>query len=191
MTNKEMAWLENVGKVGACDTCIFRKPIDEMNTELLPCNQYQCLVKLTRLAKSEVAQPAQMNVENDKKEAITDDCVKNAKNFKIVSRQELPVRIMNGLFPEEKIVDKFLGKKFGIYSVLEFVGYELKEISKGRKHEGSEYVNFIFKCKCERCGSIRYVTSSGFEKSKRSGTKACPNCRLMSDDDERLIEWDK
>lgn len=143
MTNKEMAWLENVGKVGACDTCIFRKPIDEMNTELLPCNQYQCLVKLTRLAKSEVAQPAQMNVENDKKEAITDDCVKNAKNFKIVSRQELPVRIMNGLFPEEKIVDKFLGKKFGIYSVLEFVGYELKEISKGRKHVSMKVLNML------------------------------------------------
>lgn len=187
MTGKEKLWLENEGKVGACDTCIFRKPIDEMNTELLPCNQYQCLVKLAKLAKGE---PAQTSVENDKKEINTNDCVKNANNFNIVSRQQLPVRIMNGLFPEEKIADKFLGKKFGVYSVLEFVGYELKKIGKGRKHEGTEYVNFVFKCKCERCGSIRYVTSGGFEKSKRSGTKACPNCRLMSDDDERLIEWD-
>lgn len=53
MTNKEMMWLKHTGKIGACGECPFRKPIDEMNIELLPCNQYQCLVKLARLDEEE------------------------------------------------------------------------------------------------------------------------------------------
>ena len=30
MTNEEMMWLQTKGKIGACDTCLFRKPIDEL-----------------------------------------------------------------------------------------------------------------------------------------------------------------
>lgn len=182
MTNKEMMWLKHEGKVGACVECPLRKPIDEMNTELLPCNQYQCLVKLARLDGGEPRQ-------NDEPTVI-DESVKNACRFNIVSRQQLPVRFMNSCIPENKVKDVYVGKTFGTYDVLEFAGYELNEVAEGRETAGAEYITYIFKCKCNRCGSIRYLTSSGLIKAKqRKG--ACRNCWRIHDGDERLIAWDK
>lgn len=187
MTNKEMMWLKHDGQVGACIECPFRKPFNEMNTELLPCNQYQCLVKLARLDKNE--EDVQI-APTETTRANESDMVRNAYCFNIVSRQELPVRIINKLISEEKLKAMHIGKTFGTYNVLEFVGYELNEVADGRETAGNEYINYIFKCQCKRCGSIRYLTHFGLVKAKKKNS-ACRNCWRIPDDDERLIKWDK
>ena len=109
MTDKELVWLKTKGKVGACETCLFRKPINEMNIELLPCNQYQCLVKLARLDEEE-------SHKNDKDEhAVADEKakVKNAHRFNIVSRQQLPIKFMNSVVDETILNERYVGKTFG------------------------------------------------------------------------------
>lgn len=186
MTNKEMMWLKHTGKIGACGECPFRKPIDEMNIELLPCNQYQCLVKLARLDEEE-------SHKNDKDEhAVADEKakVKNAHRFNIVSRQQLPIKFMNSAVDETILNERYVGKTFGTYHVLEFAGYEFKEVSKGRETAGNEYINYIFKCQCVRCGSIRYLTIQGIQMAGQKKS-ACRNCWKIPDGDERLIQWDK
>lgn len=181
VTNKEIMWLRQHGKVGACVECQFRKPIDEMNTELLPCNQYQCLVKLAKFDES---------VQTQADDEAKYDKVKNVAAFNVISRQDLPVRIINKLASEEKIQATYVDKTFGTYYVFEFVGYELNEVADGRKSAGAEYVNYIFKCQCTRCGSIRYLTHTGLLRAaEKKG--ACRNCCRIPDDDERLIKWDK
>lgn len=192
ITNEEMMWLQNKGKIGACDTCLFRKPIDEMNTELLPCNQYQCLVKLAKAATINVAgTKAKTRVGHSiESNACKDDRVKNANRFNIISRQQLPVRFMNSAISEDEINKKFVDKVFGVYHVLEFAGYELKEVKEGRKTGGNEYINYIFKCQCTRCGSIRYLTYQGLQRSQQM-KGACRNCWRIPNDDERLIQWDE
>lgn len=185
MTNKELVWLKTKGKVGACETCLFRKPIDEMNTELLPCNQYQCLVKLARLDEEE-------SHKNDKDEHTVADekaKVKNAYRFNIVSRQQLPIKFMNVAVNEDELSKRYVDKMFGTYYVLEFAGYELKKVAEGRKTAGTEYINYIFKCQCVRCSSIRYLTAQGLQKAQTMKS-ACRNCWRIPDDDERLIQWD-
>ena len=191
MTDKELVWLRTKGKVGACETCLFRKPINEMNTELLPCNQYQCLVKLVKTTIAAVKEnknerKQQLLVENN---THKDDKVKNASKFNIISRQQLPVRFMNGVVDEDEINKRYVDKIFGTYHVIEFEGYELKEVAEGRKTAGNEYINYIFKCQCVRCGSIRYLTAQGLQRAKTM-KGACRNCWRISDDDKRLIQWD-
>ena len=191
MTDKELVWLRTKGKVGACEICLFRKPINEMNTELLPCNQYQCLVKLAKTTIAAVKEnknerKQQLLVENN---THKDDKVKNASKFNIISRQQLPVRFMNGVIDEDEINKRYVNKIFGTYYVLEFEGYELKEVAEGRKTAGNEYINYIFKCQCVRCGSIRYLTAQGLQRAKTM-KGACRNCWRISDDDKRLIQWD-
>lgn len=159
MTNKEMMWLKHTGKVGACGECPFRKSIDEMNAELLSCNQYQCLVKLARLDEEKSYKNDKMSTAAAEEEAK----VKNAHRFNIVSRQQLPIKFMNSAVDKTILNERYVGKTFGTYHVLEFVGYELKEVSKGRETEGNEYINYIFKCQCVRCGSIRYLRFKAYK----------------------------
>ena len=185
MTNKEMMWLKHTSKIGACGECPLRKPIDEMNAELLPCNQYQCLVKLARLDEEKSYKNDKMSTAAAEEEAK----VKNAHRFNIISRQQLPIRFMNVVVNEDEINKRYVDKIFGTYHVLEFEGYELKEVAEGRKTAGNEYVNYIFKCQCVRCGSIRYLTAQGLQ-SAQTMKGACRNCWRISDDDERLIQWD-
>lgn len=190
MTDKEIKWIKQSGKIGACDECPFRKSIYKMNTELLPCNQYQCLVKLAKLDKPLVKEENNKDTLESNIDITNDNKSKNAERFNFVSRENLPARIAKRVRLENELIKTYVNKTFGTYKVLEFAGYELCEVAQGRKKAGTEYVNYIFKCQCKRCGSVRYVTSSCFFKQKK-GAYACPNCRRFSDDDERLIEWNE
>ena len=191
MTSKEIIWLKT-GKVGDCLKCPFRKPIDEMNTELLPCNQYQCLVKLAKLdCISKVLDEHKNKISNKIKEVSkADETVKNAYRFNIIPRNQLPIRFMNTVIDESELTKRFVDKTFGAYHVLEFAGYELKEIVEGRKTGGNEYINYIFKCQCERCGSIRYLTNQGLMSAQKKKS-VCRNCWRIPDGDLRLIQWDR
>lgn len=184
MRSEEMIWLKT-GKVGDCAECPFRKPIDEMNTELLPCNQYQCLIKLAKLDCNDKVL-AEHETNKTKKASEADEKVKNAYRFNIVSRNQLPARLINKTADESEINKRFVDKTFGVYHVLKFAGYEFKEVVKGRKTCGHEYVNYIFKCQCTRCGSIRYLTSQGL-KTAQEKKGACRNCWRIQDGDLRLI----
>lgn len=190
MTNEEIMWLQTKGKIGACDTCLFRKSIDEMNAELLPCNQYQCLVKLAKAAKTinTVGAKIKMKVSpSAESNTCKDGRAKNENRFNIISRQQLPVKFMNSIINENEINKRYVDKVFGVYHVLEFAGYELKEIREGRKTSGNEYVNYIFKCQCTRCGSIRYLTYQGLQRAQQKKS-ACRNCWRIPSNDERLIQ---
>lgn len=190
MTNEEIMWLQTKGKIGSCDTCLFRKSIDEMNAELLPCNQYQCLVKLAKTAKTINAVGAKIKMKvshSAESNTYKDVRVKNENRFNIISRQQLPIKIMNRAINENEINKRYVNKVFGVYHVLEFAGYELKEVREGRKTSGTEYINYIFKCQCTRCGSIRYLTYPGLIKAQQM-KGACRNCWRIPNNDERLIQ---
>lgn len=95
---------------------------------------------------------------------------------------------MNSAVDETILKERYVGKTFGTYHVLEFAGYELKEVSKGRETAGNEYINYIFKCRCVRCGSIRYLTYQGLQRSQQT-KGACRNCWRIPNNDERLIQY--
>lgn len=177
MNKRKIEWLKLEGTIGKCDTCLFRKPIEEMNFELLPCNQFQCLVKLAQVETKK----ANVSVRSETKPNEKVEKVENEGRFSYVSLNELSLNDISLLSKSEaEIEEKFVGKCFGEYSVLELLGYERKEIQTG-KTKGTPYINIIFKCKCTNCGLIRHVTHAGLLRASDMNLKKCRNCSKRKD----------
>ena len=180
MTSNEIKWLREEGKVGKCDSCLCRKPIEEMNVEMLPCNQYQCLVKLmqsedtredTQMVMEPMPQPQVVPQVVDK--LVEESGLQN--KFEYVARNELPVEFQH-LTKSEKYLLGFVGKTIGYFEVIAFLGYEPKEVGEGCQNEGKKYLNYIYHVRCIQCGSEKTITLGGVRASIRKEVHGCASC---------------
>lgn len=176
MNSNEIKWLQEKGKVGKCDSCLCRKPIEEMDIEMLPCNQYQCLVKLvqsedTQMVIEPVSQPQAVLQVAD--EPVEESGLQN--KFEYVARNELQVGFQH-LAKSEKYLLGFVGKTIGYFEVVAFLGYEPKEVGEGCQNEGKKYLNYIYHVRCIQCGFEKAMTLGGVRTSIRKGLHGCASC---------------
>lgn len=187
MNNNEVTWLKKVGVEGQCDKCPLRKPIEQMDFSKLPCNQYQCLIKLARIEDDNGSDCNNKEIVHRPMKPRRAAVAENVSQTVNVNKLKKQLPKSSGHCLSLVKLEALVGNTYGSFEILEYVGVE-EVISEC--HTSGKRLAYWYWARCTRCGTEQLVSRNAIQNASGRSRRKCIHCKKMSDEDLGIEDWD-